>query len=184
MRRSRTLATTALAGSLLATLLAVPAGAEDVTATFTVPEGALSIVTDDVDKTVSLTLDSSLIGGATARGTLGKMTVSDSRTTSTGWAVSVSSTDFVSGTNTVPATAAKLYVLTTNGPTIVSGVVAPTTTHIDATTGRALSTTAASFMTATATGANEVTYTPTLDVTLASNTAPGTYSGKITQTAA
>jgi hypothetical protein len=180
----RKIAATATLTTLALAALALPASAEDVVATFEVPAGELTVVTNDADKAVTFALDGTLLGGATASGTLGLMNVTDTRTASTGWTVSVSSTDFVSGTNTVAASKARMYVLATDGPTIVSGTVVPATTHVDAATALTLATTSASFMTATATGANEVTYTPTVEVTLESTTAAGTYSGTITQTAA
>lgn len=182
--KPRKLVVLAVASLTTWVLTSLPAVAEDVAATFEVPAGEITIVTDATGKAVTLTLDSSLLDGATASGTLGMMTVTDTRSTSTGWTVSVSSTDFSSGTDTILAEKAKMYVLATDGPTAVSGTVVPTTTHVDSLTALQLATTSASFMTATATGANEVTYTPTVEVTLESTTPPGTYSGTITQTAA
>lgn len=70
------------------------------------------------------------------------------------------------------------------GPTVVSGTVVPATLYLAEETGLALSTTAQDFVTTSSVvGTNEVTYTPSLAVTIAGDVLAGTYTGTIIQTA-
>lgn len=175
-------------------LAAVPASAEDTTVTFTVAAGLLTLDNVDADATddgnVPLGSQTSSLLGTTISGLLGTTTISDNRASLAGWTVSVAGTNFVSdqGTpldatddRTIDVSKGKLY---NTVPVVVEGVAVVTSTHLDATTAKVLATTAASYMTATTTGSNKVTYDPTLHVTIDSTVIAGTYSGTVTQTVA
>lgn len=180
----------ALAAACTAALavLAAPATAADTTTTFSVSSGLLSLSTDTT--AVDLGTATATALGTQVSAALAQVTVTDDRGGTTAWKTQVRTTDWVSdqGTpsdtsddQTIPATAGKMWVST--GPTVVSGTVTPTTTHIDELTALALSTTAQDFVSGTlVVGSNEVTYTPTIAVTIDSDTVAGTYSGTITQT--
>jgi hypothetical protein len=181
MRNRRIVTLAVSASALLGMAVAAPAAsADDVTTTFSVTAGTLSVAS--AATTVSLGSSTATALGTTVTGKLPAVTVTDARASAAGWTSKVASTDFVNGTQTIAASKAKTYILTTDGPTVVSGVVVPTTTATSALTGIALSSTAANLVSATATGSNEVSYTPTVEVTIDSTVLAGTYSGTITHT--
>lgn len=166
---------TALGGAVLA---APAASAGTVTTTFTVSAGSLSVAS--AAATANLGTTTSTVLGSTVSGTLPTVTVTDARASVAGWTSKIASTDFVNGTQTVTAANAKAYILAVNGPTLISGVAVPTTTAVLPASGVTLGATAATLVTATATGSNQVSYTPTIDVALDSKVLAGTYSGTIT----
>ena len=84
--------------------------------------------------------------------------------------------------HTITANHLKAYVATADGPTVTSGIVVPATAYTTLATALTLSTSGQTFVTATATGSNVVTYNPTLSVTVDTTAIAGTYSGSITQT--
>jgi len=167
----------ALAGSAAT---AAPASADDVTSTFTVTAGTLSIAS--AASTVNLGSSVAAPTGTTVTGTMPKVTVTDSRGSLAGWTGSIASTAFTAGTETIAASKAKAYITPANGPTLVSGTAVPATTAIDAATGLVLSGTAQTLVTATTTGSNTVDYTPSVQVTIDSTVVAATYSGTITHT--
>jgi hypothetical protein len=179
--RNRNLAALALSATALAAagLTAPAAHADTVTTTFDVTAGTLSIAS--AATTVNLGTSTSNVAGTTVTGQLPLVTVTDARASTAGWTSKVASSDFTSGTKTIAAGKAKVYIPVGSGPTVVEGVVTATTTAVDALTGVTLSGTAADLVSATlATGSNQVTYTPTVQVTIDSTVLAGTYSGTIT----
>lgn len=178
MRTSK-LMTLVVLGAALAGVAAAPAaGAADVTTTFTVAAGTLSI--SSAAATANLGSSTSSAAGTTVTGALPEVTVTDARASTAGWTSKIASTSFTVGTQTVPASKAVAYVLATNGPTVASGLAVPTTTALLPVSGVVLGTTAATLVSATATGSNQVKYTPTVQVTIDSSVLSGTYSGTIT----
>lgn len=176
------------AASLTAmTLAAIPAHASNTTATFTVQAGALSLSTDTTAKNLGTAAASAT--GTSVSAALAQVTVTDTRASLAGWNTQVSTTNWVDNNGTPADTsddktvAANKGTMWTTAPAIASGVVVPTTTYLSQATPLTLSTTPANFVTATATGSNSVTYTPSIAVTIDSTVLTGTYSATITQTA-
>lgn len=124
--------------------------------------------------------------GSTLSGLLGTTTVTDTRSLSTGWTVSISATSLSDGATPTPDTIAasklKAYIALGNGPTVISGMAVPVTTHSTSLTGLQLSTTQQVLLSATATGQNTVSYNPTIGLTIDPSDVAGTYTGTITQT--
>jgi hypothetical protein len=182
MRKALALGTVALCLTGLAAT-AAPASAADVTTTFAVAAGTLSVASAATTANLGTSTSSPL--GTTVTGLLPKVTVTDSRGSLLGWTGSVASTAFTATVNattqTIAASKAKAYIVVTNGPTLVSGTAVPATTAIDPATGKVLGA-AQSFVTATTAGSNAVDYTPTVQVTIDSTVVAATYSGTITHT--
>lgn len=178
--RNRKLVTLAISAAALggAVLAAPAASADTVTATFTVSAGALSV--SSAATTANLGTSTASVTGATVTGALPLVTVTDARASVAGWTSKVASTDFTAGTQTIAASKAKAYIPVGNGPTVVSGVAVPTTTALLPASGVPLSGLAATLVTATATGSNQVSYTPTVQVAIDTTVTAGTYSGTIT----
>lgn len=172
------LSATALGGLVLSAPAAGAAESGGVTTTFTVSAGSLSIAS--AAATANLGTSTANVLGTTVTGTLPEVTVTDARASLAGWTSGIRSTDFTAGTATVPASDAVAYILATDGPTLVEGVAVPTTTALLPASGVTLGATAATLVTATATGSNQVSYTPTVQVTIDSTVTAGTYAGTIT----
>ena len=138
------------------------------TATFTVTNGALTITTPD-----SVNLGSGAPGTTIGPTALGTVTVNDNRASATAsWAATVSSTDFTSGSQTIPATAA----------TYTTGTVSSTGT-ITITSVPSLTLEGASQTVVTATagsGDNSATWDPTIAMAVPASAVAGLYSGTIT----
>lgn len=162
---------------------AAPASAADVTTTFAVAVGTLSVASAATTANLGTSTSSPL--GTTVTGTLPKVTVTDNRGSLLGWKSSVASTAFTATVNTttqtIAASKAKAYIVAGSGPTLVSGTAVAATTAIDPATGIVLGA-AKEFVTATTTGSNAVDYTPTVQVTVDSTVVAATYSGTITHT--
>ena len=184
MRKALVLGTAALSLAGLAAT-AAPASAVDVTTTFTVAAGTLSIAS--AAATANLGSSTAALTGTTVTGTMPKVTVTDSRGSLAGWNSSVASTAFTATvgttTQTIAASKAKAYIVPTNGPTLTSAALSavPTTTAVDAATGLTLGA-AHVFVTATTTASNTVEYIPTVQVTIDGNVLAATYSGTISHT--
>lgn len=185
MRKSLALAVatvSALGVGALVPTAANAAGSSNQTVTFTVGTPGLLTIANAVGTTV-------LSGTTTMSGAIPLTTVTDTRTSAGNWTVSASSSDFtlvgvaVSPASTITASHATLE---TNTPTVaVPGTATVTDSHDTTTSGTplALSTTAATLMTAATTNANIVTYNATVkvDTTGAAN---GLYTGTVTQSVA
>ena len=153
-------------------------GCADTTATFTVASGTLSIAAP-----TSVTLAGSGLGltAGSMSGTFGTTTVTDTRggLGVGGWTVSVDATDFTTADNgggTITKDNGSMY---SGAGTIVSG--APVLVPTSVASPVSLASTATLISATTATGSNQVTYTPSLSVTIPTNAVPGTYTGTITQ---
>lgn len=179
-RRGAAALTVVVAHLLLFALVNHAAASSTINVTMTA--GTLSI---SEPTSANLGSAASSASGTSVTGHLGTTTVTDSRASLAGWTVSISATALSDGAgHTIAANKLRTYVAAGDGPTVTSGVAVPSTTYITATSGLTLSTGAQSFVTATTTGSNVVTYNPTVVVTLDSNVIAGTYSGAITQTVA
>lgn len=186
--RNRKLTTLALAATAVTGVLVIAPAASaaaldsaGVTTTFTVTGGALSIAS--AATTANLGSSTSTVTGTTVTGALPKVTISDTRASLLGWTSKIASTDFSDGAtpaHTVVASKAVAYVPAGSGPTLESGSAVATTTALAAGTGVPLGTTAATLVSATTVGSNQVSYTPTVQVTIDSTVLAATYSGTIT----
>lgn len=169
--QARMVAVLTVAAVALGFLQLAPAGADDTTiVTFSIVPGALSI---DAQPTANLGGSTSTGGVTTVSGTLGSISVSDTRSLSVGWIASGASTDFTSGTNTIP----KLAVTITQGNEVVSK-----TTNVTSFVGAAASGAGGPIATAVAVGSNTATFAPTMSVVVPPGTPIGDYTGTFTST--
>jgi hypothetical protein len=138
------------------------------TTTFTVTNGALTITTPD-----SVNLGSGAPGTTIGPTALGTVTANDNRASaSASWAATVSSTDFTSGSQTIPAPDA----------TYTTGTVAKTGT-ITITSVPTLTLTGAAQTVVSGTagiGDNSATWDPTIAIAVPVSAVAGLYSGTIT----
>jgi hypothetical protein len=173
---------------VLGAVLAAAAGlsltgspAEATSVTFSLTGGSLSI--SQPSSTAALTGGAlSGLAGSSLTGSLGSTTVSDGRGGVTGWTSTIAqSTAFTDGTTTIPAGNTKAWVASAIVPTGVA--VVSSGTYLTQATGLALTSTAQSFVTATAVvGNNSATFNPSIAVSIPSNATAGDYTGAITQT--
>lgn len=170
--------TLAVAGLGAAT--AAPALAVDGTTTvsFTVVDGTLAIVPTPAATAVS----TSLIGTArVADIILGATTITDTRTSSTGWTYSATTSDYTStavGATAIPKTAASFWipdapVRALGTQTIGTRVSSPTAVNTSGGSG--------TLLTSTGTGVNDAVFTPRLRVTIPSSSALALFTGTVTQ---
>lgn len=179
--RSKFLLTGAAAAVLVG--LATPANAAssgDTAVTFSVPSGALSI-------TVPVSASFSPVApGNTASGTLGTVTVTDSRALlSASWTTSVTSTDFKTGSGTAAETIAKnsaSYWSGPGGPSQGNGTFTPG--QATAAAKQSLSTSVTAYSLSGNVGNNTAIWTPTLVVSVPSSAVAGTYTGTVTHSVA
>src|SRR4051812_4757171 len=183
MRKSLALAVatvSALGVGALVPTAANAAGSSSQTVTFTVGTPGLLTIANAAGATV-------LTGTTTMSGTIPLTTVTDTRSSAGNWTVSASSSDFtligvaVSPGSTITASHATLQ---TDTPVVaLPGTATVTDSHDTSGTPLALTTTAATLMTAATTNANIVTYNATVrvDTTGAAN---GLYTGTVTQSVA
>ena len=181
MRKTLALAVAALSAAGIGALVPATANAAGTGVTFTVSAGSLSVAEPTTTANLGSVTSSPL--GTTTSGSLGTSTITDNRGSLAGWTLSMASTDFSDGaSHTIPAGQAVAWLPAP--ATLVNGVAVVTNTHAAAATGMALANSPASFMTATTTGSNVVSYNPSIQVTLNSSVVSGTYTGTITQTVA
>ena len=152
------------------TLPASAAVTGDTTTTFTLAAGTLDIV---VPATAALTNGSS--GATSVSGSLGGVTVTDSRGNVLGWNVSAAATPFTSNTGT-----------TSTAVSYSSGTVSKTGIVTTASLGTvALTTTPASVVVGTlVVGNNTASWNPTLTVVLPASSLAGAYTGTVTTSVA
>jgi hypothetical protein len=180
MRKAFTV--TSAAALLVGTALAAtPASAADGTTTvsFTVVDGTLAIVTT----AAATAVNTAVVGtGKVADISLGATTVNDTRSTTSGWSYAAKTTDFTStlsgSTATISKTAAAFWIpgtvtSTLGSPTFSGQVTTPTAVGSDGASGVLLK--------ATATSANDATFTPWLRVTASTSTPLETFTGTVTQ---
>jgi hypothetical protein len=138
------------------------------TTTFTVTNGALTITTPN-----SVNLGSGPPGTTIGPTALGTVTVNDNRASaSASWSATVSSTDFTSGSQTIPATDATY----TTGTVTPTGTITITTVPTLALTGAAQPVVTGS----AGSGDNSATWDPTIAIAVPAAAVAGLYSGTIT----
>jgi hypothetical protein len=168
----------ALAPAAVTASAAAAAGASTgpTTVTFTVATGSLSITTPD-----AVSFGTAAVGAPSVSGPLGTVTVSDSRSgILRGWTATVSSTDFLTGTGTGNQDIAASNV--SYSPGLATGTSGAGTFLPGS--GGALSSAKTAFTASLESGSTTVSWSPTVTVTLPSNTAAGTYTGTITHSVA
>lgn len=147
---------------------ALPASADDTSATFSLTGGELTL---SVGATAALTDEASGVAANVITGTLGAVAVDDARGGTAGWVTSAASTTF---------TGVGLSV--SNGVAYTNGTVTETGTNtVAGVTSAGLTTTAAAVATATAvSGNNTASWNPTLDVSMPAGALAGAYAGTVT----
>lgn len=209
--KNRKLIAAVAGGALLAGVLATPAMAAEgsTDATFTLANGALSITAPvPTAPATAVSIDGwsqdFLAEGTSVSGELGTTTVTDERNVTSGWSVSASSTAFeqvVGGllVDTVPASAVGIKIQ----PSLITDVVVGTVSRLNdgifsatgGTTGdvagaignldgAALGTLVSSLTDPllSQNANNQVTFDPTVTVTVPPDTADGAYTATVTQT--
>jgi len=174
MRKSLVLAVAALSTAGFAALVPAAANAADTSVTFTLSGGSLTI---SAPASATLTGATLAVGGTSVSGSLGGTTVTDARGTLTHVdTVNMASTDFSDGSgDTVPATGATGY----SGVGTISGVAVSVPTLVGVALNGAGSTV---YQMTGVVGSASATYSPTVAVTIPTNTIAGTYTGTVTQT--
>ena len=160
-----------------------PSASAGTTGTFTLTAGSLTI-TEPTGTANNLGTLTATPVSTTTSGSLGTTTITDDRASLAGWTLSMAGTSFTTtttGATAIPAGNAVAYL--TTPPTVVSGTTVVTNSHLLPASGLALGA-AAAFMTATTTGSNQVTYNPSVQVTIPTTALAGAYTGTITQTVA
>jgi hypothetical protein len=155
--------------------------AEATSVTFSLSGGSLSVA--QPSSTATLTGGAlSGLAGTDLTGSLGSTTVTDQRGGITGWTSTIAQTTaFTNGSTTIPAGNTKAWVAS---PIVPTGVAVVTSgTYLTQLTGLALTSSAQSFVTATAVvGNNSASFDPSIAVTIPSDATAGSYTGVITQT--
>ena len=172
--QTRLAAAMVVAAVALGLLQVAPASADDTTVTFVIGTGGLAI--DNAETTVNLGTGTNTALGSLVSGSLGNITVTDSRLLSTGWIASGSTTDFThsNGTDKV----LKGLATISQGAAIVSG------TNLTELLPPLVNPTGAGGVMATAVtvGPNTGTFAPTISILAPLTAPPGTYSGVFTST--
>ena len=177
--RALTTAALALAAGGLAAAGPAVADSHTQSVAFTVANGTLAITPG----TPATGATSALAGGlTTVTVPLGLTTITDTRISSVGWAVSAATTDFLlsAGSTTVTKSQAAFAVpvapVSALGSPTVTFVYAAAPTAVDATG------TTSNLVVAVATGVNTGTFSPQLVVTIPNGSASGAYTSTVTQT--
>jgi WxL domain surface cell wall-binding len=163
---------------LAAAALASPAAAATSTVTGTVSAGTLSLTTT-ATPSFGITLD----GTDQTAGYTVPTTVTDATGSGNGWNLTITSTQFTTGSQTLSATASTITsvasscVTTCTNPT--NAVALPITVPAGATPPAAVK----YFNAAAATGRGRFSNTPTVSVSLPASTLAGTYSSTLTLSA-
>jgi hypothetical protein len=168
----------ALTPAAVSVTAAAAAGASTgpTTVTFTVQTGSLSITTPD-----AASFGTAAIGATSVSGSLGTVTVSDTRsTTLRGWTATVTSSDFLTGTGTGNQDIPAANVSYSPGAATASS---GTGTFVPG-LGGALGSGKTAFTASLESGGTSLSWNPTVTVTLPSNVAAGTYTGTITHSVA
>ena len=154
---------------------ATGASAEDTVATFELTGGLMTISVPAGDATTPLSLGSTSAGSASFVAQLGAVTVVDDRGSLLGWTTTATSTHFdLQGGDTTDPNQRVLN-------TVINYAATP---DVTTGTGEAVTTPgtlgAAVLTTYVGTGNNEVTWDPTLTMTLLPTQVAGTYQGTVT----
>lgn len=169
MNTLRTLGTLAVTGSVLALLpvgsaMAVPTDTTE--ATFTLAGGSLVVTpASDAD------LGDGAPGAASVSGSLGTVTINDSRGSTAGWVVSAASTTFVDGAGSTSTDVSYDAGSATSHTGIVSALSAGSTSIVEAAPVAGGS---------DASGNNTAAFDPTLTVSLPARALAGDYTGTVT----
>jgi hypothetical protein len=174
MKTLRTLGTLAIAGSVLSF---IPVGSAmaapgDTDTTFTLTGGSLEVTTMG-----SRTLDAGAPGDASVSGSLGPVSISDTRGSTAGWVLSAKSTTFTDGAGS-DATGVSYASGAATGKT---GIVTPTTAGLTSIMGAVEVPVAAG---TAASGNNTASFDPTLTVHLPASALAGDYEGIVTTSVA
>lgn len=177
MQRTHRVAAGALAGALLATVLATGAAADTVEATFTVTNsGGLAVTAASATSNLG-SVDTS--GASAVTGTLPTVTVSDTRNPLLGgWSVAAAATSFSDGAATPHVIEGADVDYWSGAALVVSGVVVPVGQQVDQLVAVDLSTTRSAVVATGASGNNSASFTPSLSIDV-SGAPDGTYTGSI-----
>lgn len=169
--KARLAAVMVMAAIALGLLQVAPASADTTDITFSISPGGLAI--DNAETAVTLTSAASPLG-TVASGSLGNITVTDTRNLSVGWIASGATTDFThsNGTNTI----SRLQATMTQASALVSS------TNVALFTGAVATGAGGAIATAAAVGSNAATFAPTISVLAPVGTVTGTYTGTFTST--
>ncbi|MBX6381509.1 MAG: hypothetical protein IRZ07_00840 [Microbispora sp.] len=194
MRRLLTAGLLGLAGVMVVPLSAAPVGAAtcaedtacDTTTTFDVTAGALEITVPD-----TVALANAAAPDGYAYGQLGEVTVNDERASTTpAWTVTVTSTDFTTGTagaGEVIDSGSVYYCSGSATATTGDGTFTAGQTGCAAPpppTGQTLDTPRTAYAHTDGTGNNSATWDPLITVAIGLNNVAGTYTGTISHTVA
>lgn len=173
--KARLAAVMVMAAVALGLLQVAPASADTTNITFTITPGGLAI--DNTETAVTLTATNGVLG-TTAAGSLGNITVTDTRNLSLGWIASGATSDFVQTPAATPANPdiSKLQATITQASTLV------TNTNITTFTGTVATGAGGPIGTAVAVGSNAGTFAPSISILAPVGTAAGTYTGTFTST--
>lgn len=174
MKVQRVLVALGLMAVLLITATTTQASAQAATNTSLTVAGTLSI-----SAPASISLGTAGAGQTTSGTLLGTVTVSDTRGASTGWIASVTGSAMTAVTS-IPTTSIFYW----SGPTTATtSIVTSTPGQATAANKQDLSASRTAF-TATAVGANSLSFNPTVVVTVPATAPDGTYTGTITHSVA
>lgn len=172
---ARLAAVMVMAAVAMGVLQVAPASADTTEVTFTIASGGLAI--DNAEAAVTLTSTNDVLG-TTATGSLGNITVTDTRNLSVGWVASGATTDFTQTPAATPANPdiSKLQATITQANTLVED------TNVTSFVGTAATGAGGPIGTAVAVGSNAATFAPSISILAPVGTAPGTYTGTFTST--
>jgi hypothetical protein len=173
--------TTTTAGAAETTTTTTAATTTSTTAQSQANNGSLSIAVP-----ASSSLASAPNTASTLSAHLGAVTVSDSRgALAGGWSVTVTSSDFTTGSGTAAETIGKTRVAYWSGPaTNVSGLGTPLPGQLTSSARVSLGSSRPAFGGTGAVGTTSISWDPTLVVSLSPSTVVGQYQGTITHSVA
>jgi len=169
--KARFAAVLVLAAVALGFLQVAPASADTTNITFTLAPGGLAI--DNVETAVTLTATNGALG-TTAAGSLGNITVTDTRNLSLGWVASGSTSDFTHSNTTT--TILKAQATITQASTMIAN------TGMTSFTGAVATGVGGPIGVGVAAGSNSATFAPSISILAPSGTLTGTYTGVFTST--
>ena len=176
--KARLAAVMVMAAVALGLLQVAPVSADTTNITFAIAAGGLAM--DNVETDVTLTSTNSALG-TTAAGSLGNITVTDTRNLTVGWVVSGTTSDFVhtvTPANKILAAQATMTQAATaieksSNLTFAGGVA-------NGATGGVLAT--GVVVPLSLVGSNSATFAPTISIVAPASTPTGTYNGVFTST--
>ena len=169
--RARLAAVMVVAAVALGLLQVAPASADTTNITFTIAPGGLAI--DNAETAVTLTSTASALG-TTAAGSLGNISVTDTRNLSLGWIASGSTTDFTHSNGTDKILKAQATITQLNA-------AIEKTSNLTF-TGAVATGAGGPIAVGVAVGSSSATFAPTISVLAPAGTVTGTYTGVFTST--